>query len=75
MHSVEQVHLQVQLNATSTGNLINWYDVPSGGTPIAGGASVPSGSNVPVSLSTTTTYYAEAQSIACSNNSLSNILI
>ncbi|HPI54673.1 MAG TPA: hypothetical protein PLU10_08260, partial [Chitinophagaceae bacterium] len=63
-----------QLNATSTGNLINWYDVPSGGIPIVGGASVPSGSNVPVSLSTTTTYYAEAQSIACSNNSLSNIM-
>jgi len=40
---------------------IVWYTVPTGGTSIGTSAS---GANFPVSPSTTTTYYAEAQSLA-----------
>ncbi|NTW48511.1 MAG: T9SS type A sorting domain-containing protein [Chlorobiales bacterium] len=46
------------LNATSAGNQINWYDVPSGGTALG---TVNSGANFSVSPSQTTTYYAESQ--------------
>ena len=46
------------LNATSSGNSINWYTVSSGGTAIA--SLVNSGANYSVSPLTTTTYYAEA---------------
>ncbi len=46
-----------QLNATSAGNVINWYTVPTGGTAI--GTST-SGVNFPVTPSVNTTYYAEA---------------
>ncbi|HEX2899554.1 MAG TPA: glycine-rich protein, partial [Bacteroidia bacterium] len=46
-----------QLNATSFGNTIQWYTVPSGGAPIGSSAS---GANFPVSPGGTTTYYAEA---------------
>lgn len=49
--------VNTNLNATSPGNQIAWYTTPTGGTPI--GIS-PSGVNFPVTLSTTTTYYAEA---------------
>ena len=45
------------LNATSTGNSINWYTQASGGSPIGSSAS---GANFPVSPGTTTNYYAEA---------------
>ena len=46
-----------QLSAISTGNNINWYTVPTGGTAIGTSAS---GDNFAVSPSLTTTYYAEA---------------
>jgi len=45
------------LNATSAGNNIAWYTTPSGGTSIGQSTS---GANFPVSPSSTTTYYAEA---------------
>jgi trimeric autotransporter adhesin len=45
------------LNATSVGNTIRWYTVPSGGTNIGTSAS---GVNFAVSPASTTTYYAEA---------------
>jgi len=47
----------VLLNATSTGNTINWYTVASGGTAIGTSAS---GVDFSVAPSATTTYYAEA---------------
>lgn len=47
----------VLLNATSTGNNINWYTVASGGTAIGTSAS---GVDFSVAPSATTTYYAEA---------------
>ncbi|MBL0018552.1 MAG: HYR domain-containing protein [Bacteroidetes bacterium] len=49
------------LNATSTGNSISWYTVPSGGAPI--GTSL-SGANFGVTPGSTTTYYAEANGIS-----------
>ncbi len=49
--------VNTNLNATSAGNQIAWYTVPTGGTAIG---TSPSGVNFPVTLSTTTTYYAEA---------------
>ncbi len=45
------------LNATTTGAGINWYTVPSGGSPFGFSASA---SNYSVNAVTTTTYYAEA---------------
>ena len=48
------------LNAISTGNYINWYDAPTGGTLLS---TVPSGTNFSVSPGANTTYYAEAVSI------------
>jgi len=48
------------LNATSAGNNINWYTVSSGGTSIGSSSS---GANFPVSPTTTTTYYAESQTL------------
>ncbi|MDD4150335.1 MAG: glycine-rich protein, partial [Bacteroidales bacterium] len=48
------------LNATSTGNSINWYTQPTGGTTIGSSAS---GNNFAVSPGSTTTYYAEATSV------------
>ncbi len=47
----------VQLNATSAGNTISWYTVPSGGSIIGSSAS---GVNFSVTPTATTTYYAEA---------------
>lgn len=47
----------VNLNATSTGNNINWYTVSTGGTSLGSSAS---GANFAVTPSVTTTYYAEA---------------
>lgn len=46
------------LNATSSGNSINWYTQSSGGTAIA--SLISSGANYSVSPLTTTTYYGEA---------------
>ena len=46
------------LNATSSGNSINWYTQSTGGTAIT--TLVNSGTNYSVSPNTTTTYYAEA---------------
>jgi hypothetical protein len=45
------------LNATSAGNTINWFTVPSGGISIGSSAS---GVNFSVSPANTTTYYAES---------------
>ncbi len=45
------------INATSTGNLIKWYNAPTGGTLVGVTAS---GVNLPVTPGSTTTYYAEA---------------
>jgi phosphodiesterase/alkaline phosphatase D-like protein len=45
------------LNATSTGNQINWYNIATGGSPLT---TVNSGVNYSVSPSSTTIYYAEA---------------
>ncbi|HLP18758.1 MAG TPA: LamG-like jellyroll fold domain-containing protein, partial [Chitinophagales bacterium] len=45
------------LNATSAGNVIRWYTVASGGSPVGTSAS---GANFAVNPATTTTYYAEA---------------
>jgi hypothetical protein len=47
----------VQLSATSAGNSINWYTAAVGGSYLGNSASA---TNFPMSLSTTTTYYAEA---------------
>lgn len=47
----------VDLNATSTGNQIAWYTSSTGGTPIGYSNSA---ANFPVTLSSTTVYYAEA---------------
>jgi hypothetical protein len=49
------------LNATSAGNTINWYDVASGGTALT---NVGSGTNYQVSPSANITYYAEAKTPA-----------
>ncbi|MDD3860395.1 MAG: IPT/TIG domain-containing protein, partial [Bacteroidales bacterium] len=48
------------LNAISDGSTINWYTEASGGTSIG---SSNSGDNFPVNPISTTTYYAESQSI------------
>ncbi|MEI6761113.1 MAG: glycine-rich protein [Betaproteobacteria bacterium] len=45
------------INAVSTGNNINWYTVPTGGTAFT---QVASGTNVTVTPTSTTTYYAES---------------
>ena len=47
-----------QLNATSTGNNINWYNAATGGTLLG---TVASATNFPVTPGVTTSYYAEAQ--------------
>jgi len=47
----------VQLTATSTGNSINWYSAPTGGNYLG---NTPSGGNLPATLASTTTYYAES---------------
>ncbi len=47
----------VQLNATSAGNSINWYSAAVGGSYLGNSSSA---TNFSMSLSTTTTYYAEA---------------
>lgn len=47
----------VQITAVSTGNIINWYTAPSGGTYIGG---TPSGGNLTQNVTTTTTFYAES---------------
>ncbi|MEI6764814.1 MAG: glycine-rich protein, partial [Bacteroidota bacterium] len=53
------------LNATSTGNTIRWYDASTGGTLLGTSAS---GANYNVTLlTTTTTYYAESYNGTCAN--------
>ncbi len=53
------------LNATSEGNSINWYDTDTGGLPLGTSAS---GANFTVNPAATTIYYAEAISAAgCSS--------
>jgi hypothetical protein len=47
----------VQLSAVSTGNSINWYTAAVGGNYLGNTASA---ANLPVNLTTTTTFYAEA---------------
>ena len=53
------VGTSINLNATSSGNTIYWYTVASGGTSIG---NVAGGTNLTVTPSSTTTYYAEAHS-------------
>ena len=62
------------LKATSAGNAIRWYTVATGGTSIGTSAS---GANFPVTLSTTTTYYAEAfiTSSGCSSTTRTAITV
>ena len=45
------------INAVSAGNTINWYTVPTGGSPIG---TTPSGANLSVTPGSSTIYYAEA---------------
>lgn len=45
------------LAAVSAGNMINWYDAPSGGNLLG---TTQSGASFPVVVPSTTTYYAEA---------------
>ncbi len=61
------------LNATSSGNTIRWYTVPSGGSNIGTSAS---GANFSVSPSTTTTYYAESFSGAgCASSTRASVVV
>ncbi|MBL0020638.1 MAG: T9SS type A sorting domain-containing protein [Bacteroidetes bacterium] len=53
------------MNATSVGNTISWFTVPSGGVAIGSSAS---GANFVVTPTVTTTYYAEATGGSCSNS-------
>jgi large repetitive protein len=46
------------LNAVSTGNYINWWNAPTGGSSVV--SALASGTNYAVSPVSTTTYYAEA---------------
>ncbi|NVO01300.1 MAG: hypothetical protein HXX09_01225 [Bacteroidetes bacterium] len=57
------------LNATSSGNTINWYTASTGGTSIGSSAS---GVDFSVSPANTTTYYAEANSPIVYSNILGN---
>ncbi|MGV3695661.1 Ig-like domain-containing protein [Flavobacterium sp.] len=50
----------VNLTATSNTGIVNWYDVPSGGTPIATGSSFTT-----PSISATTIFYAAANYNSC----------
>lgn len=60
------------LNATTTsGNEIRWYTAPEGGSLLGTSAS---GANFAVSPTVTTTYYAQAAPITCTDNTLANIL-
>lgn len=47
----------IQLTGTAPGSTINWYTTPTGGTLLG---NSPSAGNYSTTLSTTTTYYAEA---------------
>ncbi len=53
------------LNAISVGNTIYWYTVETGGTPIGSSGS---GVDFPVTLSSTTTYFAESNISTGSNS-------
>jgi hypothetical protein len=57
--------LTSNLNATSTGNTINWFTTATGGTSIGASGS---GVNFAVNPSANTTYYAEADNGSCSSN-------
>ena len=69
--SVIQSGQSANLNATSAGNEIKWYDAATTGSLLT---TVSSGTNYSVSPGTTTTYYAEASPITCSDNTLANVL-
>ena len=62
--SVYCVGATVNLTAISTGNNIDWYDQPSGGTLLGTSAS---GANFAVTPAGTTTYYAEAVQVPSGN--------
>ncbi len=53
----------VVLNATSSAGNTNWYNVPTGGTPLA-----TTNSFTTPSISTTTTYYVEASTGSCTSS-------
>ena len=52
----------VNLSATASSGIINWYTVPVGGTPIA------TGNNFNPNLSATTTYYVDATVGGCTSS-------
>ena len=54
----------VSLAATASAGTINWYAVPSGGTPLASGNSFTT-----PSLTSTTTYFIDATNNGCTSNS------
>jgi|GEM_PF-3173397 len=56
------------LNATSTGNAINWYTAATGGTLLGTSAS---GVNFAVTPSSSTTYYAEAATVTSGSQTIS----
>ncbi|MEI6765205.1 MAG: T9SS type A sorting domain-containing protein [Bacteroidota bacterium] len=60
------------LYATSPGNTIKWYTVPTGGTSIG---SAVSGSDISVTPSSTTIYYAEANNGSCPNPTRPSITV
>ncbi|MEJ5263988.1 MAG: T9SS type A sorting domain-containing protein [Bacteroidales bacterium] len=53
----------VVLGATASSGIINWYDVPTGGTSLGTGTTFTT-----PSLSTTTTYYVDATDGACTSS-------
>jgi hypothetical protein len=55
----------------TTGNEVKWYDASTGGSVLT---TVASATNYTVTPSTTTTYYAQTSPIACTKNTLENIL-
>ncbi len=65
------VGTSVNLNASSPGNTITWYTVPSGGAPLG---STASGANFTVTPSSTTTYYAEASG-GCATSSRTSVTV
>jgi mucin-19 len=70
--STIQAGSATNLNATTTtGNEIKWYNAATGGTLLSTSAS---GVNYNVSPAVTTTYYAGASPISCTDNTLEQIL-
>ncbi|MHC1705791.1 MAG: hypothetical protein AB9846_17960 [Tenuifilaceae bacterium] len=58
---------EVQLGATASSGTVNWYNVSSGGSPIA------YGSNFSPNLSSSATYYVDATSSGCTTASRTGV--